>query len=543
MTSNDNLTRRRAAMIAAGYWRDQTLLDHLNRAIKRTPDKTALVAIRSESAEEKRLAYNEVDRLSDTLAVRLAQLGIGRGDAVSFQLPNWWQFPVLHLACLKLGAISNPLMTIFRERELRFMLRLAESKVFVVPTAFRGFDYAAMAENLRGELPALRHVFVVGGNGNSDFAKLLAPEENRDATTLLCERQLSPDDVIQLLYTSGTTGEPKGVMHTSNTMLSNLVPFAERLHLDADDVIHMPSPMAHQLGFMYGIVMPVMLGATAVLQDVFEPKEMSRQIAQERVTFTMGATPFLNDLTEHVERNRASTASLRVFVSAGAPIPCALVSKARQALGAAIISAWGMSENGAVTTTRPEDPEEKTMATDGCALPGMEVRVVDVDRNILATGQLQVRGCSNFVGYLKRPELDNTDADGWFDTGDLARMDAEGYIRIAGRSKDIVIRGGENIPVVEVEGLLFKHPKVAAVAIVGYPDSRLGERACAFVVPRDGASLSFAEMMSYLKAQQMAQQYIPERLELVTELPRTPSGKVQKFKLRETAKAFSGQLI
>jgi cyclohexanecarboxylate-CoA ligase len=531
MTSYDNLTRRRAAMIAAGYWRDQTLLDHLNRAIKRTPDKTAIVAIRSESAEEKRLAYNEVDRLSDTLAVRLAQLGIGRGDAVSFQLPNWWQFPVLHLACLKLGAISNPLMTIFRERELRFMLRLAESKVFVVPTAFRGFDYAAMAENLRGELPALRHVFVVGGNGNSDFAKLLAPEENRDATTLLCERQLSPDDVIQLLYTSGTTGEPKGVMHTSNTMLSNLVPFAERLHLDADDVIHMPSPMAHQLGFMYGIVMPVMLGAAAVLQDVFEPKEMARQIAQERVTFTMGATPFLNDLTEHVERNRASTASLRVFVSAGAPIPRALVSKARQ--------------NGAVTTTRPEDPEEKTMATDGCALLGMEVRVVDANRNVVATGvegQLQVRGCSNFVGYLKRPELDNTDADGWFDTGDLARMDAEGYIRIAGRSKDIIIRGGENIPVVEAEGLLFKHPKIAAVAIVGYPDSRLGERACAFVVPRDGASLSFAEMVAYLKAQQMAQQYIPERLELVTELPRTPSGKVQKFKLRETAKAFSKQL-
>ena len=546
MTSYDNLTRRRAAMIAAGYWRDQTLLDHLNRAIKRTPDKTAIVAIRSESAEEKRLAYNEVDRLSDTLAVRLAQLGIGRGDAVSFQLPNWWQFPVLHLACLKLGAISNPLMTIFRERELRFMLRLAESKVFVVPTAFRGFDYAAMAENLRGELPALRHVFVVGGNGNSDFAKLLAPEENRDATTLLCERQLSPDDVIQLLYTSGTTGEPKGVMHTSNTMLSNLAPFAERLHLDANDVIHMPSPMAHQLGFMYGIVMPVMLGATAVLQDVFEPKEMARQIAQERVTFTMGATPFLNDLTEHVERNRASTASLRVFVSAGAPIPRALVSKARQALGADIISAWGMSENGAVTTTRPEDPEEKTMATDGCALLGMEVRVVDANRNVVATGvegQLQVRGCSNFVGYLKRPELDNTDADGWFDTGDLARMDAEGYIRIAGRSKDIIIRGGENIPVVEVEGLLFKHPKIAAVAIVGYPDSRLGERACAFVVPRDGASLSFAEMVAYLKAQQMAQQYIPERLELVTELPRTPSGKVQKFKLRETAKAFSKQLV
>ncbi len=546
MMNNDSLARRRAAMIAAGYWRDQTLLDHLNRAIERTPDKAAIVAIRSESGEQKRLAYKEIGQLSDTLAVRLAQLGIGHGDVVSFQLPNWWQFPVLHLACLKLGAISNPLMTIFRERELRFMLRLAASKVFVVPAAFRGFDHAAMAENLRSELPALRHVFVVGGNGNSDFAKLLEPEEKKDATALLCKRQLSPDNVIQLLYTSGTTGEPKGVMHTSNTMLSNLGPFAERLHVDADDVIHMPSPLAHQLGFMYGIVMPVMLGATAVLQDVFEPKEMARQITQERVTFTMGATPFLNDLTEHVERNHAATASLRVFVSAGAAIPRALVSKARHVLGAAMISAWGMSENGAVTTTRPEDPEEKTMATDGCALPGMEVRVVDANRNVVAAGvegQLQVRGCSNFVGYLKRPELDNTDADGWFDTGDLARMDADGYIRIAGRSKDIIIRGGENIPVVEVEGLLFKHPKIAAVAIVGYPDSRLGERACAFVVPRDGASLSFAEMIFYLKAQQMAQQYIPERLELLTELPRTPSGKIQKFKLRETAKVLSEQLV
>ena len=532
-------------MIAAGYWRDQTLLDHLDRAIERTPDKIAIVAIRSESGEEKRLAYR-TSASSPTPGPQLGQLGVGRGDVVSFQLPNWWEFSVLHLACLKIGAISNPLMIIFRERELRFMLRLAETKVFVVPATFRGFDYSRMAANLRAEFPALRHVFVVGGSGDTAFGTLLSPPQSQKSRRRSARRQLAPDDVIQFLYTSGTTGEPKGVMHTSNTMLSNLVPFAERLHLGADDVIHMPSPMAHQLGFMYGLVMPVMLGATAVLQDVFEPKEMARQIAQEGVTFTMGATPFLNDLTEYVERNHASTSSLRVFVSAGAPIPRALVSKARQALGRGIISAWGMSENGAVTTTRPEDPEEKTTATDGYALPGMEVRVVDADRDALcdrSEGTLQVRGCSNFVGYLKRPELDNTDADGWFDTGDLARMDADGYIRIAGRSKDIIIRGGENIPVVEVEGLLFKHPKIAAVAIVGYPDTRLGERACAFVVPRDGASLSFAEMVSYLKAQQMAQQYIPERLELVTELPRTPSGKIQKFKLRETAKAFPEQLV
>jgi cyclohexanecarboxylate-CoA ligase len=398
-----------------------------------------------------------------------------------------------------------------------------------------------MAANLREDLPALKHVFVVGGTGDAAFETLFSAQAGNEAPSQ--DRRPSPDDVIQLLYTSGTTGEPKGVMHTSNTMLSNLVPFADRLHLGAEDVIHMPSPLAHQLGFMYGLVMPVMLGATAVLQDIFDPKEMARQITGEGVTFTMGATPFLNDLAEYVERNKASTASLRVFVSAGAPIPRALVSKARQALGASIISAWGMSENGAVTTTRPEDPEEKTMETDGCALAGMEVRVVDANGNAVPfgqEGQLQVRGCSNFIGYLKRPELDNTNAEGWFDTGDLARMDAEGYIRIAGRSKDIIIRGGENIPVVEVEGLLFKHPAIAAVAVVGYPDARLGERACAFVVLREGALLTFEEMVAYLKAQQMAQQYIPERLQIVDELPRTPSGKIQKFKLRETAKAFSG---
>ncbi|GGG34019.1 cyclohexanecarboxylate-CoA ligase [Caldovatus sediminis] len=535
----NRLLARRQAMRAAQHWRDETLLDHLARAVARVPDKPAIVARRSETGEEVRISYRELDRLSDLVALSLRERGVGRGEVVSFQLPNWWEFPVLHLACLKIGAVSNPLMVIFRERELGFMLGLAEAKVLVVPARFRGFDYPAMVADLRSRLPTLRHVFVAGGEGETAFDALLAPRSGEGARASLRGLGAGPDDVIQLLYTSGTTGEPKGVMHTSNTMLSNLAPFAGRLGLGEDDVIHMPSPLAHQLGFMYGLVLPVMLGATAVLQDVFTAEEMARQIRAEGATFTMGATPFLNDLTEHVARTGQGTPSLRVFVSAGAPIPRALVAKARQTLGAAIVSAWGMSENGAVTTTRPDDPEEKTTATDGCPLPGMELRVVDAAGRAVPVGEegrLQVRGCSNFVGYLKRPDLDTTDAEGWFDTGDLARMDADGYIRIAGRTKDIIIRGGENIPVVEVEGLLFRHPAVAEVAIVGYPDARLGERACAFVRLREGASLSFAEMVAHLEAQRMARQYIPERLEIVEELPRTPSGKIQKFRLREMAR-------
>jgi cyclohexanecarboxylate-CoA ligase len=533
------LAQRRAAMTAAGCWRDETLLDHLARAVARTPDKTAIVAVRSESGQETRLIYRELDRLSDLAALGLEERGVGHGDVVSFQLPNGWEFSVLHLACLKLGAVSNPLMHIFRERELGFMLRLAESKVLVVPARFRGVDHPAIVAGLRASLPALRHVLVTGGQGEEAFEALLAPKAGEAGRARLRQRRLGPDDVVQLLYTSGTTGEPKGVMHTSNTMLSNLVPFAERLHLGPQDVIHMPSPMAHQLGFMYGLVLPVMLGATAVLQDIFAAPEMARQIVHEGATFTMGATPFLNDLADHVERSGSATPSLRVFVSAGAPIPRALVSKARRALGAAIISAWGMSENGAVTTTRPEDPEEKTTGTDGCPLPGMEVCVVDADGRPAPVGQdgeLHVRGCSNFVGYWKRPDLGRPDPEGWFDTGDIARMDADGYIRIAGRSKDIIIRGGENIPVVEVEGLLFKHPAISAVAVVGYPDPRLGERACAFVKLRDGASFSLADMVAFLKAERMAPHYIPERLEIMDELPQTASGKLQKFKLRELAR-------
>ncbi|MCA3390390.1 MAG: cyclohexanecarboxylate-CoA ligase [Roseomonas sp.] len=535
----NDIAIRGPAMRAQGFWRDETLLQHLARAVARSPDKTAIVACRSDLGTETRLSYRQIDDLSNRLANALRAHGIGRGDVVSFQLPNWWEFSILHLACLKLGAISNPLMVIFRERELCFMLGLAESKILVVPASFRGFDYAAMAANLREHLPKLAHVFVVGRDGPDGFAHLL--EHPAPATPFTPADGPGPDDVIQLLYTSGTTGEPKGVMHSSNTMLSNLEYFAKRLGLGVDDVIHMPSPLAHQLGFMYGIVLPIMLGGTAILQDIFAAPEMARQIRDEGATFTMGATPFLNDLTEHVAASGQGTPSLRVFVSAGAPIPRALVAKARQTLGAAVISAWGMSENGAVTTTKLDDGEEKATTTDGCTLPGIELRIVDAEGARVPTGQdgqLQVRGCSNFIGYLKRPELNPNDPDGWFDTGDLARMDADGYIRIAGRSKDIIIRGGENIPVVEVEGLLFRHPAVAEVAIVGFPDARLGERACAFVRLREGASLTLPEITAYLEAQRMARQYMPERLEILPELPRTQSGKIQKFKLREIARAF-----
>jgi cyclohexanecarboxylate-CoA ligase len=532
------------AMKAQGYWNDLILTDYFDRCVAEMPNKTAVSDFNSTAQVANRLTYRELAGRVDRIAIGLMRLGVEENDVVSCQFPNWWQFTALSLACVRIGAIINPIMPIFRERELKFMLGLAESKVFVIPHEFRGFDYAAMARGIRSELPSLRHLLIVGGEGPESFEQVLLDlqrDADQDATERFKARRPTADNVMELLYTSGTTGEPKGVMHTANTLFSNLRPYAERLRLGRNDVVLMASPMAHQTGFMYGLMMPIMLGATAALQDIWEPKQAATRIGNEHVTFTMASTPFLSDLTDVVETNNHDVSSLRVFLSAGAPIPRVLVERATQVLKANIVSAWGMTENGAVTTTKLDDPPQKAFHTDGCTLPGMEVRITDHVNNPLppgAEGRLMTRGCSNFVGYLKRPQLYGHDAEGWFDTGDLARIDADGYIRITGRSKDIIIRGGENIPVVEIEGLLFRHPAIQAVAIVGYPDPRLGERACAFVVPKAGHTFSQAEMVQFLEREKVIKQYLPERLEIVDELPRTPSGKVQKFKLREIAKDF-----
>lgn len=533
------LPSRRPRMIEQGLWHDRTLLQDLAACVSERANDTALTALRGETGDVARFTYAEMDRMARRIAVGLAKLGVERNDVVACQLPNWWQFTLVYLACSHLGAVMNPLMHIFRERELGFMLKHGEAKVAIAPKQFRGFDYETMFMSLQASLPDLKHVVIVGGEGANSFEALLSTpewENDPEADAILQRGPAGPDDITQLIYTSGTTGEPKGVMHTANTLMSNIIPYAQRLALGRDDVVLMASPMAHQTGFMYGLMMPIMLRARAVLMDIWDPRKAVETINAERVTFTMASTPFLTDLTRSVVESGTGLSTLHTFLCAGAPIPGPLVEQARSALGVKIISAWGMTENGAVTTIRPEDDDERAFTTDGLPLPGVELRIVDDNDQPVPTdqpGRLLVRSCSNFGGYLKRPQWNSTDADDWFDTGDLARMDAEGYIRITGRSKDVIIRGGENIPVVEIESLLYRHPAIALAAIVAYPDERLGERACAIVVLKPDQAFGFDEMVSYLKAQKFAQQYLPERLEILDQMPATPSGKIQKFKLRE----------
>ena len=519
-----------------GFWGNRTITDYLDEAAAATPDKVAFVDPR------RQITYAELRREVDRCALGLLELGVRPGDVVSFQLPNWIESVVLHYGATRIGAISNPLIPIYREREVGFMVGLARSKVIVVPSQFRGFDYPGMVDKLRVDWPTLEHVLVVDGSpgqGTRSWAEFMStPWEERRDPAELAELRPDPNEVTLLIFTSGTTGEPKGVMHTHNTLVAANNPLPERLGITSDSVIHMASTLAHLTGFLYGARLAVQIGATGVFQDVWDPTQFVELVEEHRITYTAGATPFLHDLLAASNLAEHDVSSLVRFCCMGAPIPRAIVREARRKLpGLVVLGGWGQTENALVTLGIPGDPDEKVIDTDGYPWPGMRIRVVDESGAELppgTDGRLQVTGPFLFVGYAERLEMTRALFDGeWFDTGDLAHVDAEGYLSISGRTKDVIIRGGENIPVAYVENVLYEHPQIQEVAVVGLPDPRLQERACACIVPIAGAELTFDDIKAFLAEKGVAKQYWPERLEVRPELPRTPSGKIQKFRLRE----------
>jgi len=518
---------------ARGLWPGRVATDDLERWAQAKPQAVALVGWRLDEERETRLSWRELAMMAARTAGALARAGVRRGDVVSFQLPNWWEFVAVYLATVRLGAVANPLMPIFRHRELSFMLRQAEARVFIAPARFRGFDHGALARRLGAEMRGMR-VLIAGGADEDSLEAALGAADGPDPGP---GARLGPDDVTQLLYTSGTTGESKGALHTSNTLLCAVDAFIARMGMGADDVIFMPSPLAHQLGFCYGMLMSLTLGVPLVIADIWRPARAARLIEENGATFTFASTPFLADLAALQRNGGGKLGRLRLFGSSGAPIPPAVAQAARERLDVAVAACWGMTECASVTITPPDG--SRAAESDGRALANGEVRVVGPDGREAPRGEvgaLQVRGASLFVGYLKRPRLYRLDADGWFDTGDLARMDEEGYIRICGRSKDVIIRGGENIPVVEIEAALYRIPAVLDAALVAMPDARLQERACAFVTLRHGERLDLEAVRGHLAAEGFSKHFWPERLEVLAELPRTATGKIQKFVLRELAK-------
>jgi cyclohexanecarboxylate-CoA ligase len=545
---------------ARGWWRNETALDDLRGAVARHPGRAAIVAYQADGGPPQTLTFAELAAATERIAGALAALGVGRGDIVAIQLPNCWQYTALCLACARVGAAVNPLLTILRRREVEFMMQRTGARVCVTPVELRGFSHARMLADVQAAVPTLAHVVLLD-TGHEAFVKhyqslraagrepgpqppgpvldfgqfFLGHAWERAPRPGMAEA--GPGDLAQVMFTSGTTGEPKGVMHSHNTLYSLTRAESQSLRLTGEDIITMGSPMTHQAGYAYCFLMPMLLGATAVYQDTWDPALMLRLVEEQRVTFAMGATTFLADAISEQSRAPRDLSSLRVFACGGSPIPPTVVERAGQVLGVRVHALWGMTENGTVTITRPDDPPEHAAISDGSPVEWMDVRITGPDGSPVApgeTGRLQVRGASQCLGYLGRRDLYESALapGGWFDTGDLARDDGHGGIRIAGRVKDLVVRGGEKIPVVEVEAALLRHPGVRDVAVVGYPDERLGERACAVVVC-DGAPPTLDDLTAHLAELGMAKQYWPERLEILPDLPKTPSGKIQKYLLRD----------
>ncbi|MFC2949691.1 AMP-binding protein [Virgibacillus sediminis] len=520
-------------------WPNKTILDYLEAAIEKNPDKDAIIDKKS------RYTYKELGEMVERVALGLLEYGIGKGDVISIQLPNWNEFVILHYAATRIGAVTNPLIPIYRDREIGYMVRMAESKMIVVPDTFRGFDYPAMIQRLWPEWENLEHVFVIGENVPEKmeaFSELMdIPWERINDPSVLEDVELDPNELTEIIFTSGTTGDPKGVMHTHNTICVSTNYWIDRLRLTDEDVMFMPSTFGHQTGFGYGIRLPTHYAGTVVYQDIWNPEEFIELIKKEKITFTASATPFLQDIVEFEGIENHDIQSLRAFVSLGAPIPRPLVREAKKKVGFSILSGWGQSENGLVTLTSLDDSEDKLINTDGYPFPGMEVKVVAPNGEICPPdeeGSLLSRGPAQFIGYLKRMDITRQEhVDGWFITGDRATMDADGYIRITGRNKDIIIRGGENIPVASMENTLYEHEDIQVAQLVAMPDKRLQEKAVAIISMKPNRKpLTLKDIQEFLESKGVTKQYWPEHLEVVKDFPRTPSGKIQKFKLREMIK-------
>lgn len=529
----ENWHRRFAA---TGMFPGRLITDYLADDAAWTPDQAAVVD--TSRNRERTITYGEMPALVDRAAAGLIDLGVRPGDIVAFQLPNWWEFAVLQLALVRIGAVSCPLMPILRQRELTFALGRTGARVLFVPETFRGVNYPGLIAEIRPDLPQLEHVVAVGDYGPADAGALGGLLRREPRSGELAARRPSAEAITQLLYTSGTSGEPKGILHTHNSLLASLVTHQRHLHLTDRDNVWIPSPCGHQTGFLYGLWLSVFLGSTGIYQDIWNGERGAEICDRHDARFVQSSTPFLSDLVDACLRRGSPLHSLRLFVCAGAPIPRRMAAESARVLGVTVMGGWGSTESGLVTAGRPEDPAERLWETDGRVLPGTGVRIVDAEGRDVPKGnegELITWTPGMFVGYFGRPDayVSAFRDDGWLRTGDLARQDAEGWVCLTGRLKDVIIRGGEKVPVTEVEEVILAHPAVAAVAVVAMPDARLGERACAYVVLHPGARLNLPTLQVHLAGAGMAKTYWPERLEIVASMPRTPSGKIQKYLLRQ----------
>ncbi|MFJ4825729.1 AMP-binding protein [Streptomyces bacillaris] len=549
-----------------GWWRSETFLDDLHRQARERPHRLAIAGRRIAESRTDTLTYAELDRLTDRFALALLELGVRRGDFVAVQLPNRWEMVPLIFASIRVGAVIIPISPICTEVELRHRLSLTEARVCITLPEWAGTPLAEIATRLKAELPSLEHVLVVDGplpEGALPFHDhFVAPEREawKGATARLEGLALGADDPFVVLFTSGTTGLSKGVLHSPNTVHS-----AVRGYVDAfgaadgkgqDWVAAVSTPLVHYSGFAQGVLAGVMLGGTVAFQDVRRNEALLDLVERYGATLLYGPPATLADVAASQRAERRDTGTLRHVVIGSAPVLQELADEVHETLGARAHSLWGMSENGPVTTTRPEDPAGWAARSNGHAIDAMETRIEASEAYGAAgayraagagsreggaeppVGRLKVRGASLALGYHRRPEAfaAELDEDGWFDTGDLARDDGRGGIRIIGRARDAVLRDGRVAPMTELEAVIGSHPRAEEAALVGLEaaDGKgHGNVIVAVVVPRGGRGPTLDEVRDRVTAAGHDALFLPDRVELVPALPKTLTGKVRKAELRE----------
>jgi len=480
--------------------------------------------------------YGEIVAETQRLVAGLRALGIGRRACVIVQAPNWRETLVVHLALEALGAIAVPLPPNFREKEVAYIARLVKAVAVVVAPSFGNYDLVAMYRAL--EVPSLRHVIAIGGPEDSgpDFVPYTSLLTHGAVDDLASD----PNVVMELGFTSGSTGEPKGTVHTSNSLMFEHRTWAAAHGLGRDDVFFVPSTIGHQLG--YSVMRAgLILGGKVVFLDRWDAEKATRLLRDEHVSFLITTPAFLFDvLRSETLRELGGLPALRVWVLAGQVVTSELDRASAETLPhVKFARQFGMTEIGSMIVNPMTGPAEKAAAT-GRLQPGAEMRVVDPELRDVPTdtcGELMLKAPSLFLGYFGRPELQQscfTDG-GFFRTGDEVKIDADGWVWVTGRIKDLIKRGGESVAPAEIEDLLSGHPKLLDASVVGVPDERLGEKVCVFVVVRGGESVSLEEITAHLGAAGLARPKWPELLFTIDALPRTAIGKVHKATLRQIA--------
>jgi cyclohexanecarboxylate-CoA ligase len=537
----DSLVRpaaeRAAVWRANGWWRAETFTDDLAKWAAGQPDRPAVIGYGGGELE-RALTYGELATAVDRAAAALRDLGVGPRDTVVVYVPNRWVLPVLYLACVRIGAVVSPAIPAHGARELAYILETSGAKVCVTVDRWNGIDYDERLVAASESVPVTR--VVIGDAARTGAIDFYDVFDREVAGRLDGVTACGPDDPALLLFTSGTTGKMKGVVHTPNTLYAAVRAVSDPLALGPDDVLTVPNFLTHMAGSTYGIWMSLLVGGAVLTQDDnTDMRLLLRLIDAHRVSFVYAAPGYVFNLVrarrEAPAGQHRDLPALKHIVTGSAPIDPQLIDAVRDAYGVRLLSLWGMTENGAVTMSRPDDPADWAAHSDGRAEPWMDVRV-EVEPGQLS-GPLYVRGASQCLGYYGQRDVYEAalDADGWFDTGDLARDDGRGGIRITGRTVDLIIRAsGQKVSTLEVEAILNRHPHVAEAVLIGYPDpSAPGtELVCAVVIP-DGDTPTLEELHAFLEQEGMSKLLWPDRLQFVRVLPKNSLGKVLRPPLRQ----------